>query len=420
MHLILLSLLHGLKAGSTCAACTKMPMIKIFGSVFGCLMGFLLTTIALLITELSTSVPRFNIAASLVGMYSRVEGSPPVRDVIVRSVYFDDRRRSNHDNSSVFMLEVKESIVDQKLIVGCGAGEQVTQQLDVRLCGVYEWINEKFPNLTHYEVMIDCFDLSADNGSDAFIVYKPNVASPETAIYSEHQIMMPAELPQLSTQSYPFTIISCVHVFDHPPWFNEWLQYQRAIGIDHVHIIADRSFDRAGGFQNVYLKQAIENGYVSIDVWEDWLNLSEVYYHSQTLAYEDCVYRFRGTYDYALMVDTDDFFIPRVPGQKDLHYYVKYWCKHSGSCKFPWIEYYPDCGLKHKVDVNGNVTDALSSSMKSTQKVRKSLHKLSAIVDTGVHHAWKLMKGYVTRVVPAEKAYIAHVRKGKMHKEGLC
>lgn len=400
----------------------KMPMIKIISSVFGCLIGFLLTTVVLLIAEISMAVPRLSIAESQARMYSRIKGSPSVRDVIVRSVYFDDRCRSNHDNSSVFMLEVKKSIVEQNLIVGCGAGNQVTQQLEMRLCGVYEWIHEDFPNLTHDEVMIDCFDLSVYNGSDAFIIYKPNTASPETVIYSEHQLMIPAWLPRHfpSMLSYPFTIITCVHVYGHPPWFNEWLQYQKAISIDHVHIIADRSFDRVGGFQNAYLKQAIEDGYVSIDVWEDWLSPSEVYYYSQTLAYEDCVYRFRGTYDYALMIDTDDFFIPRVPGQKDLHYYVKYWCRHSGSCKFPWIQYYPDCGLKHKVDVNGNVTDALLSSVHSKQKVRKSLHKLSAILDTGVHHAWKLMKGYETRVVPAEKAYIAHIRKETMPPGGLC
>ncbi|CAI8005833.1 hypothetical protein GBAR_LOCUS4430 [Geodia barretti] len=41
------------------------------------------------------------------------------KDVVVRSVYFDDRPRSGHVNASVFMVEARREIVDQGLIVGC-------------------------------------------------------------------------------------------------------------------------------------------------------------------------------------------------------------------------------------------------------------------------------------------------------------
>ena len=403
----------------------RMNMVKLFSLILGCLMGFVLMTIGLLITELSA--PDLTMAQLQLEMYSRVKSSPPVRDVVVRSVYFDDRPRyqSKHENSSVFMLEVKKEIVQQNLIIGCGAGDQVTQQLEVRLCGVYTWIHEN-PNLTHLthdEVMVDCFDLPTYNGSDAFIIYKPYNTSAEVVItYSERQVMMPATPPQqyFYEQLYPFTIISCTRVFDHPPWLNEWLQYQRTIGIDHIHFVALNSFEDAGGLNNTLLKEMIEEGYVSVDVWKEWLSDSEIYYHSQILALEDCIYRFRGTYDYALTVDTDDFFIPRVSGQKDLHYYVRHWCRHSGSCKFPWIEYYPDCGLKYTDGMKGNITAALVSSVYHRREVRKSLHRLSAVLDIGIHHEWKLMKGYRTRIVPPQRAYIAHIRQGIMPQDGLC
>ena len=109
----------------------RMNMVKLFSLILGCLMGFVLMTIGLLITELSA--PDLTMAQLQLEMYSRVKSSPPVRDVVVRSVYFDDRPRyqSKHENSSVFMLEVKKEIVQQNLIIGCGAGDQETQQLEV-------------------------------------------------------------------------------------------------------------------------------------------------------------------------------------------------------------------------------------------------------------------------------------------------
>lgn len=60
---------------------------------------------------------------------------------------------------------------------------------------------------------------------------------------------------------------------------------------------------------------------------------------------DDCIYRFIGTYDYVFIVDTDDFFVPRVPGELTIHYYIKNWCQGAGTCQLSWVRYYPDCGL---------------------------------------------------------------------------
>lgn len=43
-------------------------------------------------------------------------------DVIIRSVYFDNRAREGHSNATVFLLDVHSDILSHTLISGCGVG----------------------------------------------------------------------------------------------------------------------------------------------------------------------------------------------------------------------------------------------------------------------------------------------------------
>ena len=202
----------------------------------------------------------------------------------------------------------------------------------------------------------------------------------------------------------------------------EWLNYQRTIGVDHVHLTVDTSFKEAGGFENAYLLKAMKERFVSVDMWQQKLDDSEVYYHSEALAYENCIYRFRGTYDYAFMLDTDDFFVPIGPSEKGLHHYVNNWCKNKASCALSWIEYYPDCGLNGEAD-DGNVTKLLKSFVSTNRNVGKSIHKLSAVIDTGIHLAEAGIKDGKTyelkyhqdiAKIPSNLAYVAHIKKNTL------
>jgi len=149
------------------------------------------------------------------------------------------------------------------------------------------------------------------------------------------------------------------------------------------------------------------------------------YHHSEALAYEDCIYRFHGTYDYAFVLDTDDFFIPMNPSEKKLHYYADKWCKYSASCAFSWIEYYPVCGLKGK-PTDGNVTAELKSSVCLERKFHKFLHRLSDI-DVQLAESVVLesrsfqMNDQHGRVkIPSDEAYVAHHRKNKLPAGIVC
>lgn len=132
------------------------------------------------------------------------------------------------------------------------------------------------------------------------------------------------------------------------------------------------------------------------------------YIHTQ---WHWCVYRFRGTYDYVFVLDSDDFFNP-VLKDHQIHFYVKNYCHENsiGSCAFKWVLYYPDCGLKSGPIEDGNVTSRLKSSKADVLIYTKSLHKTSALLDATFHYAAALMLGYKTVFVPMDVAYVAHVR----------
>ena len=263
--------------------------------------------------------------------------------------------------------------------------------------------------------MVDCFNLPAKNGSRAAILYKTSPNGIVIPAESERPLLIPIpSIPEQdseeSTNSYK--IAACIAVvYGHPPFLKDWLHYQKVIGVDHVHMITENSFVEHGGLRQQYIIDTVAEGFLSVDVWVTRLrNNVEIQYHSQMLAYHDCIYRFQGVYDYMLFADQDDFFIPLVPGQKTLHYYIDNWC-YKGSCLFKWIEYYPDCGMKPESRADGNITMLLTSSVHKAVPFDKCLHRLSTTIEIGIHDPREMIAGHEAVSVPSQVAYVAHVRR---------
>lgn len=176
-----------------------------------------------------------------------------------------------------------------------------------------------------------------------------------------------------------------------------------------------------------FLSQAAKEGYLTFSVWKEWYNNSglreEVYEHSEILRKIDCMYRYRGTYDYAFPLDTDDFFNPRNTEMTGLKDYIKAYCyiKPAASCKFTWLWYFPKvCGMNGTVGSDGNVTHHLKSHKLDHHGLHrlKSVHNTNALVDSTFHSAdckGCLMPGYKAVLVPTHVAYVAHNRMTTNH-----
>ena len=343
----------------------------------------------------------------------------PSKELFVRSVYFDDRPRDGHKNSSVFLVVAVRNITKNNLIVGCQVGRAKAKAFEVTLIGETPLWRAFYDFINHEEVIVTCYDLLVKNGSDAYISYR-GVRDKEIHLAaSERPLMIPTpRLPPVSEESkkFNFTVVTCAKIFSSPPWLEKWLTYQKTIGIDHVHLDAEDSFQKKGEMDKPYIVEALNSGFLSINIWVQWLNGKEVWYHNQGLMYEDCAYRFRGTYDYIVLLDTDDFFTPRVSGENKIHYYIHKYCSAPaiGSCKLKWIEYYPDhYGLTNASDADGNVTRRLGNYSHYIQGNPKSLHKTKVVLDAATHYVFKMVNGYRIERVPQGVAYVAHVRKGK-------
>ena len=284
------------------------------------------------------------------------------------------------------------------------------------------WVHKYDPKLSHDTVFVDCFDVPVvQNGSRAFVLYKRS-ANDNTilCVESERPLMIsgPYRPP---AKNHNFSVaLCCAPIFETPVLLTEWLQYQKTLAFDHVHLIADDSFVKAGGLENKVLKQAMQEGFVTMDVWKPWLNRRQVFYYSQILAHEDCIYQLRGTYDYVMLMDADEFFTPRVVNETEIHYYVKRCCsaKLCGSCHFHELMYYPDCGLKGKVGDDGNVTRQLVSYNNWHQYTDpRSVLRSAAVVETGVQRAYELIQGYKFISCSQQLAYVAHIRKNWKRKK---
>ena len=134
----------------------------------------------------------------------------------------------------------------------------------------------------------------------------------------------------------------------------------------------------------------------------------QVCYHFQVLAQEVYLYCLLGTYSYIMLVDLDEFFITRVPGQISLHYYAKQCCDfHTtcGPCHFEFM-YFPTVVWTELWKYYCKV------SIIEQKAVGKSIYILPAIWDVGCQCAEVFIKGYRCREFPMEGAYVTHNRTG--------
>ena len=346
-----------------------------------------------------------------------IESRLPIltKSLVVRRAYYDSRHRDGHSNAVVFVLEAGRS-VNAKSFFGCRVGSVVSTKFSFRMPKRYNWAIRK-KHVTKNVALIDCYDITnVKDGDPAFLIL---AYSAFKEVQSHQNLVVPRRNANLK-QSLP-TVVTCIATLrmgEYPPTTNDmlrqWLIYQKTIGVDHVHMIAEDTFVSAGGFEQGFIQEAVKGGYVTVDFWPRWFNEEEIYHSSQHLAYNDCLYRFQGVYDYVLYSDYDDFFVP-LGRYKLIKYYLKAWCSgKTASCNFHWRQFYPVCGWRPKsVGADGNLTATVKYKKTNARSERKSAHQLRAVVDAGVHTAMALLpSGYKQKEVPKREAYFAHLRQG--------
>ena len=347
----------------------------------------------------------------------------PSEYVIVRAVYLDPRPRDGYLNASVFLAEVRKDLLARERdgILACGTSSSVSTDLTVRVPKNSWWPQKYYPHLTHEVAMIDCFGLpDIPAGSRAFLWFRVRDSGVLYRVESEHTYFVPR--PKQTHNRDDLKIVVCMAIVrDFPPFMREFLRYYKYLGVDHVYMTAEDTFVQNGILEgDEFIREALKDGFISFSFWHMWLTTDKMFYHSQMLAHEDCIYRFQGTYDYAFLVDSDDHFIPLVPKRETLDYYIELYCRF-GACIFQWLEYFPDCGQDwSRLGRHGNVTNTLlSDTFHRRFGTGKTAYRLTAVLDAGTHKPQQLLQGYKYLFVPPNAAYVAHIRKDNIPPNGL-
>ena len=330
------------------------------------------------------------------------------RYLIPRAAFFDKRVRGSHKNATVILTHVIKSLVKP---VGCVVDGQHSSKVELRPININNWIHKMYPECTHDNVLIFCFNTPGRNNSKVSVMYEnPKNNSEIFVTDSEHPLFVPKS--RESSKEFASSVMVCTTAFGTPPYLGAWLRYQKTLGVDLVYVNAADTFLLGESFNDTFLQESLKSGFVQLKVWKEYLKPGALFYHSQALYYQGCIYRFQGIYNYAIMSDFDDFVIPA--GGKDIIEILQSLFDPKpklGGVQLDWIRYFePDGGFNYDEISAGNFAKYVEAKAGMNEHNWKSIHKLTATSDVGIHLVSGQMKGYTWMYAPRDTLHMAHFK----------
>lgn len=328
--------------------------------------------------------------------------------LIPRAAFFDKRVRGDYKNATVILTHVIKSMVKP---LGCIVDGHPTFKVELKAISINRWIHTWHPECTHDNVLIFCFDTPGRNNSKVSVIYENPKNKFEIFITdSEHPLFVPNS--RENSKKFVSSVMACTTVFGTPPYFGAWLRYQKTIGVNLVYINAAETFLCGDAYKDTFLQESIRNGFVQLKVWTEYLKPGALFYHSQALYYQNCIYRFQGVYKYAIMGDFDDFVIPARG--KDINKILQTIFDPKpklGGIQLDWLRYFePDGGFNYDIILAGNFIRYIEANPGMDERNHKSIHKLSATSDVGIHKIAGQMKGHNWIRAPRNMVYMAHFK----------
>ncbi len=335
--------------------------------------------------------------------------------LIPRVAFFDKRTRGRYKNATVILTHItkKHPIV----VVACIVNGHYMSKVEVKSISLNKWIHQHHPECTHDDVVILCFDTPGRNNSKVSVVYENPIKFNTLEFFvteSEYPLFIPKS--RETAKTFSSSIMVCTTVYGSPPYFGAWLRYQKTLGVDLVYINVVKSFLSSQAYNDSFFQESVRNGFVQLEVWKEHLKPGALFYHSQGLYYQNCLYRFQGVYNYAIMADVDDFVISREGEIQqllpDIFNNLDPKTGKLGSIRLVWIRYFePKSGFNFTVIADGNLTQYVNVSQRIFEPGNKSIHKLSATSEVGVHEVTEQMQGYKWTTIPRRMLYMAHIKK---------
>lgn len=336
--------------------------------------------------------------------------------VVPRRAYFVNRTVLGEQRKMILIIaEINHEALNS--ISGCEMNDQLARNVNVINENSFTgWVRSHHKECTHRIVVVECVGFPRQaiiNGSATKLIYKKKGEDFYSRVETEKPLHFSSRSQFSTTTHGKGSIFACSALYNHPGRLHDWLKYQKTLGVDFVHLNVDASFSVNATEIYPFLNESLHNGFVKMEVWNDIVG-ERMFYHSQIVKYQDCLYRYLGVFEYGIFYDVDDFFNPMLPDHKDIHYYFnrEFSKPKIGSIYFEWLQMLcgPDSKL-HKTLSDGNVTSILSGyELRHPTRNRKCAHRLNATVFVKIHRVERNLPGYAVAMVNTTVAYIAHNR----------
>ena len=115
----------------------------------------------------------------------------------------------------------------------------------------YQWVREH-KNATSTLAIIECHNIPVVKDGDSASLYYNNSAGVVVEIQSQRALFVPKPKAVVDDVSAVVCVGMIREGAQSPSRYGmlyHWLHYQKAIGVDHVHMAVEDSFVRAGGLK---------------------------------------------------------------------------------------------------------------------------------------------------------------------------
>ena len=360
-------------------------------------------------------------------VYYKFSGNNSDRSVFLvpRTAYFDRRLVDGKSRNRILVI----SEVHDLALYAISACELNGRHISNSIHLIYEtsftkWVRRTFRKMSSYYshriAVIECEYLPEliTNGSIVKILYKK---SSNHMFYNRVETEMPLLVTNLGVNpSRPTqglgSVVACSTVYGHPEaeGLDNWLRYQRTLGVDLVHLDVDVTFYEGVNLSKVYpfLGESMRKGFVQIDYWNNVVG-TRMYNRGQMLKYQNCIYRYMGMFDFGMFSDIDDFFNPMIPQHRHIHYYLNdaFSNKTVGTACLNWKTFPCQYRSKEHLEIpGGNVTAVISTEGSYWRTEPKCAHRLNATLLVYVHSVHTSLPGYSHSYINQSFAYVAHNR----------
>lgn len=256
---------------------------------------------------------------------------------------------------------------------------------------------------SHIQALLYCYEITVNHLDQAWVTYRKRIFDEVFTFQAK------AELPVLlhRRNEAKGDIVVCAAMLPHyTPFVEDWIQYQKTVGVDHIHMTLESSFLSLGSFEQEFLQTAVEESYLSVEFWHQWLNETDICDHSLDLALYGCVFRFQDSFSHIIFSDPRNFFIPRDPALPRLRDFLSHWCPTT-HCHFEWKNlFYQQC---KKAGSDGNVTASMPLTGFLLKDRMFTIYKSALMVHSSKNRRQYLLESSSRTSVPVEKGYFAHL-----------